>query len=71
VASSANFPAVGFDLAGFADRVRQVVTTECARFRLPVPRLTVEPGRAIVNRAMITLYRVVTVTLTARRCRTC
>jgi diaminopimelate decarboxylase len=51
----------GFDLADFADRVRQVVTTECARFRLPVPRLTVEPGRAIVNRAMITLYRVVTV----------
>ena len=51
----------GFDLADFADRVRQVVTTECARFRLPVPRLTVEPGRAIVNRAMIALYRVVTV----------
>lgn len=51
----------GFDLADFADRVRRVVTTECARFRLPVPRLTVEPGRAIVNRAMITLYRVVTV----------
>jgi len=29
--------------------------------RLPVPRLTLEPGRAIVNRAMVTLYRVLAV----------
>ena len=27
--------------------------------RLPVPRLTIEPGRAIVSRAAVTLYRVV------------
>ena len=50
-----------FDLAGFARRVRTVMTTECERLRFPVPRLAVEPGRAIVNRAMLTLYRVVTV----------
>ena len=50
-----------FDLAGFADRISRAVTTECARLRLPVPRLTLEPGRAIVNRAMVTLYRVLTI----------
>ena len=50
-----------FDLSGFADRVRRVVATECAVLRLPVPRLVIEPGRAIVNRAMVTLYRVVAI----------
>jgi diaminopimelate decarboxylase len=45
-----------FDLAGFADRISRVVRAECASLRLPVPRLTFEPGRAIVNRAMVTLY---------------
>ena len=50
-----------FDLAGFADRIGRVVRDECASFRLPVPRLTVEPGRAIVGRAMVTLYRVLVV----------
>ena len=50
-----------FDLTGFADRIRRVVRDECASFRLPVPRLTIEPGRAIVSRAMITLYRVLAV----------
>jgi len=50
-----------FDLAGFADRISRVVRAECASLRLPVPRLTFEPGRAIVNRAMVTLYRVLTV----------
>jgi diaminopimelate decarboxylase len=50
-----------FDLTGFADRIRRVVRDECASFRLPVPRLTVEPGRAIISRAMVTLYRVLTV----------
>ncbi len=50
-----------FDLAGFADRISRVVRDECASLRLPVPRLTFEPGRAIVNRAMVTLYRVLTV----------
>ena len=30
-----------------------------------MPRLTLEPGRAIVNRAMVTIYRVLTVKRTA------
>jgi diaminopimelate decarboxylase len=50
-----------FDLAGFADRIRRVIQAECAAHRLPVPRLTVEPGRAIVSRAMVTLYHVLAV----------
>jgi diaminopimelate decarboxylase len=50
-----------FDLTPFATRMRRVVGTECARYRLPVPHLVIEPGRAIVNRAMVTLYRVVAV----------
>ena len=50
-----------FDLPGFADRVRRVIKSECAALRLPVPRLTIEPGRAIVNRAGVTLYRVLAV----------
>jgi diaminopimelate decarboxylase len=50
-----------FDLADFADRISRVVRDECASLRVPVPRLTVEPGRAIVNRAMVTLYRVLSV----------
>ncbi|SDN18527.1 diaminopimelate decarboxylase [Allokutzneria albata] len=50
-----------FDLSGFADRVRGAVNYECARRGLPAPRLTVEPGRSLVARAGITIYRVVTV----------
>ena len=48
-----------FDLQGFAGRIRRVIRDECAWFRLPVPRLIVEPGRAIISRAMVTVYRVV------------
>jgi diaminopimelate decarboxylase len=51
----------GFDLAGFADRISRVIAAECASLRLPVPRLVVEPGRAIVNRAMVTLHRILAV----------
>lgn len=50
-----------FDLHGFADRIRRVVRDECASFGLPVPRLILEPGRAIISRAMVTLYRVVSI----------
>jgi diaminopimelate decarboxylase len=50
-----------FDLHGYADRVRMAVNFECASHRIPVPRLTIEPGRAIVGPAGVTLYRVVTV----------
>ena len=50
-----------FDLAGFARRVPAAIRGACASLRLPVPRLTVEPGRAIIGRAMVTLYRVVSI----------
>lgn len=46
------------DLGSFAGRIRRVIADECVRLRLPVPHLVIEPGRAIVNRAMVTLYRV-------------
>jgi diaminopimelate decarboxylase len=50
-----------FDLAGFAERIRRVIRDECARLRLPVPHLVIEPGRAVINRAVVTLYRVLVV----------
>ncbi|MET8765016.1 diaminopimelate decarboxylase [Lentzea sp. NPDC004782] len=47
-----------FDLFGFAQRVHGTLNYECALHRVPVPRLLVEPGRSIVARAGVTLYRV-------------
>jgi diaminopimelate decarboxylase len=44
-----------------ADRLREIVHRECARAGLAVPRLAVEPGRAIVGPSTITLYEVGTV----------
>ncbi len=51
----------GLDITAFAGRITAVVEQECAAHGIPVPRLTVEPGRAIVGPAGVTLYRVVTV----------
>lgn len=56
----------GFDLRGFADRVRGALHYECSVHDVPVPRLVFEPGRAIVGPAGITLYRVVNVKPGAR-----
>jgi diaminopimelate decarboxylase len=50
-----------FDLVTFAHAIRRTTATECSENQFPAPRLTFEPGRAIVARAMITLYRVLTV----------
>ncbi|MFB9235435.1 diaminopimelate decarboxylase [Plantactinospora siamensis] len=47
--------------ADLAKRLRKIVDGECAAERLATPRLSVEPGRAIVGPAMITLYEVGTV----------
>jgi diaminopimelate decarboxylase len=55
-----------FDLRGYAARVLRAVNFECSSYRLPLPRLTIEPGRAIVGSAGVTLYRVVTVKHGAR-----
>ncbi|AVT35737.1 diaminopimelate decarboxylase [Plantactinospora sp. BB1] len=48
-------------LAAFANRIRAVLRLAADRHDLPTPALTVSPGRAIVSRAGITLYRVVSV----------
>jgi diaminopimelate decarboxylase len=56
----------GLDITAFAERITGVVERECAARGIPVPRLTVEPGRAIVGSAGVTLYRVLTVKHGAR-----
>ena len=45
----------------FATRCRRVLRVECDRSGLPLPRLTVTPGRALVARAGVALYRVLAV----------
>jgi diaminopimelate decarboxylase len=50
----------GFDLQQYARTVRLTIAKACQQHHLPIPRLTVEPGRAIVARAGVTLYRVLT-----------
>nr|WP_131770988.1 diaminopimelate decarboxylase [Candidatus Protofrankia californiensis] len=49
------------DVADVADRLRTIVGKECAAAGLAVPRLAVEPGRAIIGPTAITLYEVGTV----------
>jgi diaminopimelate decarboxylase len=48
-------------LNAFANRIRAVLNLEAQRRALPTPHLTVSPGRAIMSRAGITLYHVVSV----------
>jgi len=47
--------------SAMADLLRGIVARECAAYGLRVPRLAVEPGRAIVGASMVTLYEVGTV----------
>ncbi|WP_431926942.1 diaminopimelate decarboxylase [Nonomuraea jabiensis] len=49
------------DIKELADGLREIVTKVCTDAGLPVPRLTVEPGRTIVGPGGITLYSVGTV----------
>lgn len=49
------------DPAVFARAVVTVVEHECRHLGIAVPRLTVEPGRALVARAGVTVYRVAAV----------
>jgi diaminopimelate decarboxylase len=44
-----------------AKRINKIVESECAQENLRVPRLSIEPGRAIVGPAVLTLYEVGTV----------
>jgi diaminopimelate decarboxylase len=48
-------------VAELADALRTVVGKECAALGLAVPRLAVEPGRAIAGPTTVTLYEVGTV----------
>ncbi|MEH6375511.1 diaminopimelate decarboxylase [Streptomyces sp. KLMMK] len=58
-------PAV--DPGTYADRIGSELDLQCARFGLPRPRLTVEPGRWIAGPAGVALYRVLSVKTTAGR----
>ncbi|RAY12173.1 diaminopimelate decarboxylase [Actinomadura craniellae] len=49
------------DPGPLAERMLGAARAACAEHRLPVPRITIEPGRAIVARAGVTVYRVVSV----------
>ncbi|MFJ5546596.1 diaminopimelate decarboxylase [Streptomyces sp. NPDC093225] len=49
------------DVPAFAARLRAELARCCAGARLPVPRLAVEPGRAVVGPAGVALYRVLSV----------
>jgi diaminopimelate decarboxylase len=55
------------DVPALAASMRAIVTRECAAAGLAVPRLAVEPGRAIAGPAAVTLYEVGTVKDTAHR----
>lgn len=49
------------NLYELADIIEDALDAACARHRFPRPRIALEPGRAIVARAGVTLYRVMTV----------
>ncbi|MFG2196829.1 diaminopimelate decarboxylase [Streptomyces sp. NPDC048639] len=55
------------DLAALAERVLAELEDGCARARLPVPRLTIEPGRAVIGTAGVAVYRVLAVKRTGER----
>jgi len=47
--------------SAMADLLRGIVVRECTAYGLRLPRIAVEPGRAIVGPSMVTLYEVGTV----------
>ncbi|MFF0739279.1 diaminopimelate decarboxylase [Streptomyces sp. NPDC004111] len=49
------------DLTALARRMRGELDRSCAVARLPVPRLLIEPGRAVAGPAGVALYRVLAV----------
>ena len=44
-----------------AKAIHDIITSECARVHFPLPKIAVEPGRAIIGGAAITVYEVGTV----------
>jgi diaminopimelate decarboxylase len=55
------------DVTALAARVRAELADGCARAGLPVPRLTVEPGRGLIGPAGVAVYRVLAVKRTGGR----
>ncbi|WSS24434.1 diaminopimelate decarboxylase [Streptomyces sp. NBC_01190] len=55
------------DITALATRIRAELAEGCARAGLPVPRLTLEPGRAVIGPAGVAVYRVLTVKRAAGR----
>ncbi|GGZ61439.1 diaminopimelate decarboxylase [Streptomyces inusitatus] len=53
--------------AAYGRRINDALVRACAEFDLPLPRLTVEPGRSIVATAGVALYRVLAVKRTGGR----
>ncbi len=49
------------DLFRMADAIVEIVRKECEAADIPVPRIAVEPGRAIIGPAGVTLYTVGTI----------
>ncbi len=49
------------DVSLMAESLRAIVERECRAYELAVPRLAVEPGRALVGPSMMTVYQVGTV----------
>ena len=49
------------DPASTMKALAEVVSTQCAAHKLSIPRISIEPGRAIVGPTMFTLYQVGTV----------
>ncbi|WP_405436203.1 diaminopimelate decarboxylase [Streptomyces avidinii] len=55
------------DLTALARRLRTELTQSCAAAGLAVPRLAIEPGRAVAGPAGVALYRVLAVKRTGER----
>ncbi|WP_445519904.1 diaminopimelate decarboxylase [Streptomyces sp. NEAU-174] len=55
------------DIAALGPRLRAELADSCAAAGLPVPRLIVEPGRAVVGPAGVALYRVLAIKRTGHR----
>ena len=49
------------DIEKVLERIHSALTGQCAKYEIEVPSIAIEPGRAIVGPAMVTLYEVGTV----------
>ena len=45
-------------ISAYAEAIASAITSKCRELKLALPRLIVEPGRSIVGRAGVALYRV-------------